>query len=155
VDLDVDLNTVLPFELQNPKRPGDGITARQLLTHTSYLRDGLFYAEHYACGDPRFSLAIWLKEYLTPGGAFYNAQQNFQDWEPGSRFQYTNISFGLLAYIVELKSGIRFPEYCRRNIFARLNMDSTSWMLADSGLSRHVVPYTWVENSTARGPTWG
>lgn len=155
LDIDEDLNSILPFPVRNPKRPADGITLRQLLTHTSFVRDGLAYARHYACGDPRFELAVWLREYLTPEGAFYNAEENFQDWAPGSRFQYTNVSFGILAYVVELKSGIPFPEYCRRNIFARLGMDNTSWMLADADLSRHVVPYTWVEDKTARGPRWG
>jgi len=155
LELDADLNDILPFVVSNPKRPADHITIRQLLTHTSFLRDGLSYAEHYACGDPRFSLAIWLREYLTPGGEFYSAEQNFHDWAPGSRFQYCNVSFGILGYIVELKSGIAFPEYCRRNIFSRLNMKETAWMLADIDLSHHVVPYTWVENSTARGPRWG
>lgn len=153
--LDEDLNDILPFSIRNPKRPGDGITLRQLLTHTSFIRDGLAYARHYACGDPRFSLSVWLREYLAPNGTFYSAEENFQDWAPGSRFEYTNVSFGILAYVVELRSGIPFPEYCRRNIFARLGMDNTSWMLADTDLSRHVVPYTWVENKTARGPRWG
>lgn len=155
LEIDEDLNSILPFAVRNPKRPGDDITIRQLLTHSSFIRDGLAYARHYACGDPRFSLSVWLREYLTPDGAFYNAEENFQDWAPGSRFVYTNVSFGILAYIVELKSGISFPEYCRRNIFARLGMNSTSWMLADTDLSRHVVPYTWVEDNTARGPRWG
>jgi CubicO group peptidase (beta-lactamase class C family) len=155
LDLDEDLNAILPFTVRNPKRPADELSIRQLLTHTSFLRDGLSYAEHYACGDPRFSLAVWLREYLQPGGEFFNAEQNFQDWEPGSQFQYTNISFGMLAYVVELKSGIPFPEYCRRNIFSRLGLNNTTWMLADADLSQHVVPYTWVENNTARGPRWG
>ena len=155
LDLDADLNSILPFSVRNPKRSADGITVRQLLTHSSFVRDGLSYAEHYACGDPRFSLAVWLKEYLTPAGIFYDAEENFHDWMPGSRFEYTNISYGILAYIVELKSGIPFPEYCRRNIFARLGMADTAWMLADVDLEQHVVPYTWVEDSVARGPRWG
>lgn len=155
LEIDEDLNSILPFAVRNPKRPDDDISLRQLLTHTSFIRDGLSYARHYACGDPRFSLSVWLREYLSPGGAFYDAEENFQDWAPGSRFQYTNVSFGILAYVVELKSGIPFPEYCRRNIFARLGMNETAWMLADIDISRHVVPYTWVENNTARGPRWG
>lgn len=155
LDLDEDLNEILPFAVRNPKRPTDGITVRQLLTHSSFVRDGLAYSRHYACGDPRFSLAVWLKEYLVPGGAFYNAEQNFHDWAPDSRFEYTNVSFGILGYIVELRSGIAFPEYCRRNIFARLGMVQTSWLIADIDTDNHVVPYTWVENGTARGPTWG
>lgn len=155
LSLDSDLNSILPFPVSNPKRSSDGITIRQLLTHTSYLRDGLFYSQHYACGDPRFELATWLREYLTPGGAYYNAEENFQDWEPGSRWEYTNITFGVLAYVVELVSAMPFAEYCRRNIFSRLAMLNTSWMLADVDLSQHVVPYTWVEDGVARGPSWG
>jgi CubicO group peptidase (beta-lactamase class C family) len=155
LQLDEDLNSILPFVVRNPKRPTDRITVRQLMTHSSFVRDGLSYSRQYACGDPRFSLSVWLEQYFTPGGAFYNAEENFHDWEPDSRFEYTNVSFGILGYIVELKSGIPFPEYCRRNIFSRLGMDNTAWMLADVDLTQHVVPYTWIENTTARGPTWG
>ncbi len=155
LQLDEDLNSILPFAVRNPKRPADEITVRQLLTHSSFVRDGLSYSKQYACGDPRFSLAVWLEQYLTPDGAFYNAEENFHDWAPGSRFEYTNVSFGILGFIVELKSGIPFPEYCRRNIFARLGMTKTAWMLADIDLTQHVVPYTWVENNSARGPRWG
>jgi CubicO group peptidase (beta-lactamase class C family) len=34
-------------------------------------------------------------------------------------------------------------------------MAQTSWLIADIDTDNHVVPYTWVENGTARGPTWG
>ena len=156
VDLDQDVNDLVPFAVRNPAFPSEPITVRHLLTHTSSISDGLAYGRLYACGDPRFSLEIWLREYFSEGGAFYNAEENFQPWAPSAqRFTYNNVAFGLLGRIVEVASGIPFPEYCRRNIFARLGMDRTAWMLADIDLVSHVVPYTWVEAGVARGPTWG
>ena len=156
VGLDQDVNDFVGFVIRNPAYPTEPVTARHLLTHTSSISDGLAYSRLYACGDPRFSLEIWLREYFTEGGQFYSAEENFHPWSPDARrFTYNNVAFGLLGRIVEVVSGIPFPEYCRRNIFARLGMPRTAWMLADIDLVSHAVPYTWVEGGRARGPTWG
>ena len=156
VDLDQDVNDFFGFAIRNPAHPTQPIIVRHLLTHTSSISDGLAYARLYACGDPRFSLAVWLREYFTEGGRFYSAEENFHPWSPDAqRFTYNNVASGLLARIVEVASGIPFPAYCRRNIFARLGMDRTAWMLAEIELVSHAVPYTWVEGGRARGPTWG
>ena len=156
VDLDQDVNDFVPFVVRNPAYPTEPITVRHLVTHTSSISDGLAYSGLYGCGDPRFSLEIWLREYFSEGGAFYSAEENFHPWAPrAQRFTYNNVAFGLLGRIVEVVSGIPFPEYCRRNIFVRLGMNRTAWMLADIDLVSHVVPYTWVEGGVARGPTWG
>ena len=110
IQLDEDLNETLPFAVRNPKRPTDTLTVRQLLTHTSYIADGIAYSRQYKCGDPRISLAVWLREYLTPDGVYYDPERNFHPWASGSRWSYCNVSFGILGYLVELKSGIPFPS---------------------------------------------
>jgi len=149
--LDDDVNAVLPFEVR-----GDAvITYRQLLTHTSSIADGTSYARHYGCGDPKIPLGTWLEEYFTPGGRFYDAEENFHEWSPGERYTYNNVAFGLLGYLVEILSGEPFPDYCRSHIFAPLGMTETSWYLADIDTARHAVPYTWVEDGVPRSPTWG
>ena len=149
--LDDDVNEVLPFTVS----PDVPITFRQLLTHTSSLADGTSYSRNYACGDPEVQLGRWLEEYFTPGGRFYDAGENFHEWAPGERYTYNNVAFGLLGFLVEVMSGEPFAEYCRSHIFEPLGMTETSWYLADVDTSRHAIPYTWVENGEARGPTWG
>jgi CubicO group peptidase (beta-lactamase class C family) len=155
LDLDADVQTYLDFPVRNPRHPDERVTLRQLMTHMSSLRDGTAYSRLYRCGDPAISLATWMREYFTPGGLYHDEAENFADWAPGERWQYCNVTFGLEAYIVERVSGLMFPEYCRRRIFARLGMDATSWHLADIDTSRHATPYTWFDNGTARGPAWG
>lgn len=155
LDLDADVQTYVNFPVRNPQHPDAVITPRQLMTHTSSIDDGLSYGGFYQCDDPRISLEVWLEEYFTPGGEFYDAVRNFHEWSAGESWTYCNTSFGLLGHIVTEISGLPFPEYCRRNIFSPLGMYDTAWFLADIDRSRHVTPYTWVEGGVARGPQWG
>jgi CubicO group peptidase (beta-lactamase class C family) len=155
LDLDADVNDYLPFELRHPKHPDQGITARTLMRHVSGLRDGSVYARHYACGDPRMSLGVWIKEYFDSTGVFFDAEENFAPWAPGTKYEYCNVSFGLLGHLVEITSGLSLPDYCERNIFTPLGMSRTRWMIADIDASKTTTPYTWVEENKARGPSWG
>lgn len=41
---------------------------------------------------------------------------------PGNKYIYSNISYWLLAKVVEQASGLSFPEYVRRNIFKPLSI---------------------------------
>ncbi|MBX3706963.1 MAG: beta-lactamase family protein [Pseudomonadales bacterium] len=151
-----DINDHLEFSVRHPRAPEQPIRIRQLLTHTSSIADGNAYGRLYGCGDPRLALGQWLQAYFVPEGQYYSADENFHSWLPADeKFEYCNLSYGILARIVENVSGMAFPEYCRLNIFAPLGMRSTSWRIADIDRARHVVPYTWVEGGKARGPDWG
>ena len=153
--LDDDVSDYLSFPVRNPAHPAIPITFRLLLTHQSSIRDGEWYGRMYQCGDPEVSLADWIEGYLRPGGRFYDAQENFQVWAPGDRWDYNNVAFGLVGYLVERISGEPFIDYSRTHVFRPLEMNETSWYLADIDVSRHVVPYTYVEGGEVRSPTWG
>lgn len=155
LDLDADVNDYLPFDFRHAAYPDQAITARMLMRHASGLRDGSVYARHYACGDPRMSLGVWVNEYFDQSGVFYNADENFAPWAPGEKYEYCNVSFGLLGHLVEITSGLSLPDYCERNIFTPLGMSRTRWMIADIDPDMTTTPYTWVEENTARGPSWG
>jgi CubicO group peptidase (beta-lactamase class C family) len=155
LELDDDVGDHLPFPIRNPNHPKAKITIRHLLTHRSSIRDGIAYAQRYACGDPSLSLADWMRGYFTEPGTDYDAKENFHPWAPERGWEYCNLAFGVLAYVVESVSGKPFAAYCRERIFAPLGMPETSWYLRDIDASRHVVPYTWVDRDKARGPTWG
>jgi CubicO group peptidase (beta-lactamase class C family) len=155
LDLDRDINEYLGFSVVNPNHPDVAITPRHLLTHVSSLRDGTAYSRLYACGDPTISLTDWVREYFTPGGAYYSAEENFHPWAAGEGFLYCNTSYGLLGHLVGEVSGIPFDEFCRRQIFGPLGMNRTDWFLSRIDVSAHAVPYTWVDAGGARGPSWG
>ena len=153
--LDDDIKGHLPFPVRNPAHPGDAITFRYLLTHTSSIRDGSAYSEKYACGDPTMALGEWLRQYLVPGAALYRPSENYHPWPPGKKWDYCNVAYGVVAHLVESLSRIPFADYCKQWIFEPLQMTETSWYLAGIDVKRHAVPYSWVSAKGVRGPTWG
>jgi CubicO group peptidase (beta-lactamase class C family) len=148
--LDDDVNDYLPFVIRNPRFPESPITFRQLLTHRSSIKDGPAYGASYACGDPAVSLADWVSGYFTPDGPYYNAEENFHLWEPGTADPpprpraYSNVGYGLLGYLVENIVSLPFSTYCQEEIFAPLGMPETAWYLADLDIARHAVPYSFI-----------
>ncbi|MFD1984551.1 serine hydrolase domain-containing protein [Mesorhizobium newzealandense] len=146
IDLDADVSRYLTYQVVNPKHPSVAITTRRLLNHRSSIRDGKSYWESYACGDPTAALGDWLEAYLTSGGAYFDADDNFHGWAPGilERDQpggYCNVAYGLLGRLVECVTGARFNDYCAHHIFTPLGMNSTGWYLGDVNLDRHAVLY--------------
>ncbi|GAK56487.1 beta-lactamase [Candidatus Vecturithrix granuli] len=154
LDLDVDINTYLPFSVRNPTYPDVPITARQLLSHRSSIKDSNAYDDSYVCGDPAISLKEWLMEYFTPGGKYYDTKGNFHTWQPGEQGKlpeeprnYSNVGFGLLGYLVEVLAGQPFAEYCIEHIFAPLSLTETSWYLAGLAEEKLAVPYTYNQDN--------
>jgi CubicO group peptidase (beta-lactamase class C family) len=103
LDLDSDVSVLLGFPLRNPAYPQSAITVRQLLSHTSTLRDG----ERYNIAPPGT-----LCDLLADAGRFEPAHA------PGKHFHYSNINFGVLGALIERASGERFDLYMRRSVLA-------------------------------------
>jgi CubicO group peptidase (beta-lactamase class C family) len=153
--LDDDINKYLPFRVRIPASPGSPITFRQLLNHTSSIKDNTTYINcpgTCAYGstltstvtrgaDSPISLADLTREYLTPGGAYYDQTKNFEPGPPGTKSEYSNMGIVLAGYLVEVISGMSFDQYCRDNIFLPLGMRKTSWRLAGIDQSILAVPY--------------
>jgi CubicO group peptidase (beta-lactamase class C family) len=162
ISLDAAIDAWLPFKVRNPRFPDTPITFRMLLTHTASISDVqpgnnrmTFLNE---TRDPVTPVGEVLEAYLVPGGKYYS-DRSFNDAAPGERFEYSNVSFSLIGYLVERISGLSFPEYCRKNLFGPLGMKETTWRIGDlkegrfayqyardasssSGL-RKVAPFTW------------
>lgn len=91
---------------------GDTITIHHLLTHSSGIKN---YYKQWAdvCNCKN------LEEMVT----------RFKVWdlefEPGTRYNYSNSNYTLLAYIIEKVSGINYEEFLRENIFKPLGMNNT------------------------------
>ncbi len=111
--LDDDVQKYLP-ELPDY---GNKITIRNLLQHTSGIRDQW----------QTLALAGWsLQDVITQDQAlrliFRQKELNFA---PGTRNLYSNAGFTLLAEIVARVSGMPFPQFCAERIFTPLHMTHT------------------------------
>ena len=143
--LDDKINDYLSFEVNVPNQ-NTAITFKMLLTHTSAINDGSALDGQYYYGeDSPLALASFLENYLTPGGDFYNASENFHDFTPGTKHEYSNEGSALIAVLVEEISGLDFNTYCKQNIFTPLGMTNTHWRLDE--ISQTIVqPYEYTNS---------
>lgn len=116
LDLDADISDTLGWTLRNPRFPNTPITARQLLAHTSSLRD----ADKYwlPAGEQ-------LRSFFEATGANYQDAAHFALQPPGEYFNYANINFGVLASLMELASGERFDRYMKRHVLQPLGLNAS------------------------------
>lgn len=47
------------------------------------------------------------------------------NWQPGDKYLYSNPNYWILARLVEVVSGMEFPQYLKQRIFSPLGMDDT------------------------------
>ncbi len=116
VDLDEDVSKYIGFTLNNDNFPDRKITARQLLSHTSSIRDAGHYflplGEHY-------------RDFFQPS-KHYNNGAHFASGAnqgPGDYFTYSNLNFGIIAGIIENVSGLRMDVFVKEKLFNSLNLD--------------------------------
>jgi CubicO group peptidase (beta-lactamase class C family) len=107
---------------------GHRLTLRQLIHHTSGIRDQW----------ELLALAGWrLDDVITKDHVLGLAsRQRELNFVPGSEHLYSNMGYTLLAEVVERTTGQPFPEWMKENVFAPLGMTSTH-MHDDH---EHVVP---------------
>jgi CubicO group peptidase (beta-lactamase class C family) len=140
IDLDDDINKYLSFKVSNPQYPEIPITFRMLLNHTSSIVDDLaLYETLYGKGDSDMPLQELVEGYLKPEGKYYKAS-NYSSHKPGEYWEYCNINFSLIGYLVERVAKMPFDIYCEENIFKPLDMNETSWFLSNLDVS-HVAKH--------------
>ncbi|MGY1623361.1 serine hydrolase domain-containing protein [Geodermatophilus sp. SYSU D00965] len=139
-DLDDDVGAHLDFEVRIPSCPESPVTFRQLLCHTSGIRDSKLYGRSYVEGDSPVPLGTFLRSYLSQGGEYFDPKKNFRSRCPGTVVEYTNIGAGLIGHLVAVLSGAPFEEYVARHVFGPLGMRNTSFRLADLDRSMIALP---------------
>jgi CubicO group peptidase (beta-lactamase class C family) len=150
VDLDDNVSEYLPFNLKNPNYPDVNITFRMLLAHQSSLPYSNYFAQQIP-GDvdiPSYPDPL-LKDYLLPNGNLYAPDVWAKD-RPGENFNYSNIGYGVIGYLIECISGMPFEEYCKQNIFIPLEMYNTSFKLADVDINRVAPQYEYFRGEHIR-----
>ena len=113
LSLDDDVRTYLP-ELKNL---GHTITLRQMLNHTSGLRET----------GTLLRMAGWQEaDAVTQEQANRVAyRQTDLNFKPGSEYQYNNLAYLLLAQVVDQVSGQSFSEFTQTRIFDPIGMKGT------------------------------
>jgi CubicO group peptidase (beta-lactamase class C family) len=93
---------------------GTEVTIRQLLSHTSGYQD--FWPQDYV---PPMML-----KPISPQGILDRWAKKPLDFEPGTRWQYSNTGYTIAALIVEKVSGMPFFEFVRKRILQPLALGS-------------------------------
>lgn len=147
--LETDINNILPFKIINPYHPDDIIKIKHLVTHTSGLvdNDSVFVRTYTTKPKPEVDFKTFFKEYYTSIGKRYS-YNNFSNTKPGEQFNYSNIAAALVAYLIELKSGLMFPEYTSKYIFEPLHMLDTHWFFDSLRTEQYSTLYE-ITNQTA------
>ncbi|MCF0049066.1 beta-lactamase family protein [Dyadobacter sp. LJ53] len=147
--LDDDVSGFLPFSVRSSFHPRKPITFRQLLRHRSSIRDNFDYLLPFWEGKykgPNISLDIFLQNYLAIGGSNYHKDKNFIQAAPGDRFEYSNMGYALLGYLVERIANMPFDEYCQKNLFSPLEMRQTNWFPDKMDANRIATPYIFSDS---------
>jgi len=125
---------------------GDRITIRELLSHTSGLQD--FWPQDYMFADmtvpttPQHIVDKWAKKPL--------------DFQPGTRWQYSNTGYVVAGMIVEKLSGQPLLAFLNQRIFGPLGMhpldqDETNTPAFPAGYHRFALGPVRVATPPARG----
>ena len=114
LSLDADVSQYLGWSLRNPHFPLTPITLRQMLTHTSSLRDdGGYYWEY----------TTPIRDVLVPGGRLYAKGAMWAtNAAPGHYFQYANLPWGVIGTVMERATGERFDRLMQRLVFTPLEL---------------------------------
>ncbi len=107
-NLDDDVSIALGIPVKNPKYPDTPITYRMLLSHSSSLSDKNGY----------FSLDVIDPKKNDSTANAYN------DYIPGSKYEYCNLGFNTLGALVEIHSGERFDQYIKNHIIDPLKLNA-------------------------------
>jgi CubicO group peptidase (beta-lactamase class C family) len=128
LELDRDVTAYLGWNVRNPNFPGQVITLRKLLSHTSSLRDGddayvipLGGSLQHSLADP----AVWDKSH--------GPDENY--------FSYSNFNFPVIASAMEVATGERFDQWMRREVLEPMKIDACyNWpTCSDAAVAQAVV----------------
>lgn len=145
LDLDADINGMLPFPVNNPNADGRAISIRQLATHTSGIADFYEVSDYEVGGDSPTPLVDHLRGLLTPEGARYEGGAHYLKSGPGAVREYSNLGAGVAGAVAEAVGGASLAALAKTNVFEPLGMTNSSWLLADYGKGHLATRYDVVQ----------
>lgn len=123
-----------PFTKYFPAFPFPSITIRNMLNHTSGLRNYAYF----------FPMAKWNSKVVATNRDVLDVIINSKpplEFPTGTRFRYSNTNFSLLALLVEEISKLPFPDYVQQYIFNPAGM-MHSYILSVRNQDRYMPSFT-------------
>jgi CubicO group peptidase (beta-lactamase class C family) len=134
--------------------PGREVTVRHLLSHSSGIANPLPIKWVHLADEPAVTLDALTNRLL--------AKYRRLNFEPGSRYAYSNLGYLVLGQLVERVSGISFPEYVQRHILDVLEMCRAGFSYANlqdhnvaTGYARTFNPMTLMAHIMIDRRIWG
>jgi len=119
---DEQISGTLPFKLNPLEKNASKITFKSLSNHTSGLPNYPSNLDSVARLHPLNPYveydSLLLQEYLTAELALQTI--------PNTKFEYSNLGYGLLGYLLELKTGEKYENLLQKFVFEKYNMPYSS-----------------------------
>ncbi len=110
------------------------ITIRNLLTHSAG------FPEDNPWGDRQLAVSdAQLLAMIKRGISFSN--------DPGLTYEYSNMGFAMLGYIIQKVTGIAYSDYISKNIWKPLGMTGAEWEYTKVPPAALAHGYRWMDNS--------
>ena len=115
-----------------PKETGDRITIHQLLTHTSGIHDYTSYPAFFRTlsrtpSSPTEFIKLWADSAL--------------DFEPGTKWSYSNSGYFMLGVIIEKVTGKSYEQMLQKNIFDPLGLKGTGYDHSETIIPKRASGY--------------
>jgi len=114
---------------------GDGITVRQLLNHTAGVKD--------YTGIKGYMTGPLIQRDLTTAQMIDVFKDLPADFDPGTKWNYSNSGYVLVGAIIEAASGEPWHAYLERALFRPLGMTNTGYAADPKRVARQVKPYSY------------
>ncbi|QVK17630.1 beta-lactamase family protein [Mycoplasmatota bacterium] len=135
-DNKLDLNdTINKYVVDYPN--SNKITIHQLLTHTAGLAPLYKDPEYFIYTKDKHSLNDYINKFK------YKPLVN----EPGEKFEYSNMGYSLLSYIIEKVSNKTYEDFIKEAIFKKLSMMSTGCFKNEKILKNKANGYSMVNGN--------
>jgi CubicO group peptidase (beta-lactamase class C family) len=126
-------------ELRGPTADSPVITVRHLLTMSAGL----------ATDDPWGDRQQGLE--LADFAAFLRGPLTFA-WPPGTRFEYSNLGYGILGRLITNVAGAEYRDVVRERLLGPLGMTATTYLRADVPVERLALGYLWRDEAYLEEP---
>ncbi len=110
------------------------MTVRNLLSHSAG------FPEDNPWGDRQLAISdADLIAMIKKGISFSN--------DPCLTYEYSNMGFAMLGYIIKKVTGIPYSDYIEKNIWQPLNMQQASWEYSNVPAKELAHGYRWINNN--------
>ena len=121
-----------------PRDVAEKVTISNLLTHTSGIPN---YTDN-------ISVLLRRTEYMSPADLIGLFAHDPLEFEPGTKFHYSNSNYILLGEIIERVSGQSYEAFLDKRIFKPCGMTNTGYARREAGIPERADGYTLEDKET-------